>query len=129
MKNQFILKKNAFVTCFTPFVSSINKRDVIAYSALLKEDIPVDFNRVKFIFPKLGIEELNINYIVKNNYDIEFLNEIIEFEKNNSAYNSNYKFRVSSIEVYFEYILNEYIDVYKGEFNTQNSLFIFYGFD
>lgn len=134
MKNEFIIKKDAFITCFTPFITANNKRDVIAYSALLKKDITADFERIKLIYPKLGIDELNIFYIVKKDYDIEFYKELIEFQNKIIEFqtqipDSKFNFKAGLLEVYFELILKEYIDIYKGEYNTQNSLFIFYGFD
>lgn len=130
MKNsEFIIKKDAFITCFTPFFEhTSSKIDVIAYSALTKQDIKINFDKVKYTLPKIGIYKLNIVYIIHQDFDEEFHKEIMEFDKKSSK-DSNYIFTSGILEGYFEYLKKGYINVYKGDFNTQNSLFIFYGFN
>lgn len=51
-KNEFIIPKNALLTCFSPFILATdenNSRNTIAYCVLLKNDITVDFNRPRVI--------------------------------------------------------------------------------
>ena len=72
MKNEFIIKKDAFITCFSPFFPfSSDNQDTIAYTALLKKDIVVNFDDIKPILERIGIDKLKIIYIVKKDLDEE----------------------------------------------------------
>jgi hypothetical protein len=139
MKNEFVIPKNALLTCFTTFHPSVaenNNRNVIAYSALLKKDITVDFDKLPKILDLIGIKRIKIIYV--NNPETvnqEFYDKIINFGKRNPSFNLDsctlnpYSISTAFLKGYLHHALQGRIDVYKGEFDTQHCLFIFNGYN
>lgn len=83
MENKFVIKKDAFFNCFTPFILNDvgGVGSVIDYSALLKKDVTVYYDDTKIILSKIEINRLTIIYIIRKDFDQEFKQSIIDFEK------------------------------------------------
>jgi len=139
MKNEFVIPKDAFLTCFTSFHPSLgdnNHRNVIAYSALLKKVITVNFDQIPKILNLMGINRIKIIYV--NNPEtvsLEFRDNIINFGKVNPSFNlitstlNPYSISTASLSGYLHHVAYGRIDVYNGEFDTQHCLFIFNGYN
>lgn len=113
--NNFIIKKGAFITCFAPWKSKDsyyentgNAMDIIAYSALLKRDILLDFSSAINHFPRIGINKLRVIYIIKKDYDNELREDLYQFIRNNNYFSNINGFKgdffVLTLEDYFMYI-------------------------
>lgn len=138
--NEFVIKKGAFITCFSSFVFNLGEtpnykvKDIIAYSALLKNDISVDYDRIRYLFPKIGIEKLTIIYVTREGFDEEFRCSIDAFKRKNedlshTLEDTNFHFQTANLEVFLELALKGLINVFKGgAFDTKHCLFIFHGF-
>ena len=140
MINEFVIPKDAFLTCFTPFIESSaknNNQNVIAYSALLKKDITVDFSSLRKILDFMGITRIEIIYLNNpESINKEFIDNIIKFSNNNPSLNSTnteytspYRFRAGNLEDYLLSVSLERINVFNREFNTQYCLFILNGYN
>lgn len=132
-KSEFVIKKGAFITCFTPFIFNTTEckdvKDIIAYSALLKKDLTVNYDQFKRLLPRIGIEKLTIIYISREDFDLEFYKGIVDFEQKNFNDNSNFHFQSADIRIFMELALKGRINLFKGRFDTKHCLFIFHGFD
>ena len=125
----------------SPICASVgenNNRNVIAYSALLKKGITVNFDQLPKILNLMGINRIKIIYVnnlVTVNQDQEFYDNILNFGKRNPSFNlisctlNPYSISTARLEGYLHHVLQRRIDVYKGEFYTQHCLFIFNGYN
>lgn len=135
MKCEFVIPKDAILTCFSKISeSNINKNigNVIAYSAFLKNDITVDMKTLATFLDLMGINRIKIIYV--NNHDCvnkEFYNNIINFEKEYeliSPINNPYTFISANLEGYLNSVIKGRINVIKGEYDIKHCLFIFNGY-
>ena len=140
MKNEFVIPKDAFLTCFTPFYTSTpenNYRNVIAFSALLKKDIKVDFDNLKEVLIFMGISRIKIIYFYNDlSVNKEFIDNINKFALDNPSFNHTtssfhpYSFSTANLWGYFKHVSSGQINVLKGGlFDTQHCLFIFNGYN
>lgn len=128
MQNTFIIKKNSFITCFSPFDKYNGNKDIIAYSTLLKINIEVDLEISTFFLFKMGIEKLTIIYVIRENFDLEFSREIALFASHNDHF-KNLSFKLVNLKKYLELIEKGELNPFSGDFYTQHSLYIFHGFN
>lgn len=93
IKPKIVIKKDAFITCFAPINynnspdkdKKINFSDILAYSALLNNDIFVDFHRIRDTFPKMGIEKIRIFYLIKQDFDKDLTKSLGDFIQHNTT--------------------------------------------